>query len=277
MTTDTEQLQSLDDVLSGKEPAAPVDTQQADDKQVDTGSQTDDAKAAEAAKAGDDKAKADAEAANAQTTGAKKGEQEPKEEWTKKAALDERQKRQKAEARAAELEAELNKLKQPGSKPDFFADPDKALKDVGEQLEQKFQRQLYEQRLEVSQELMREKYPDYDELESEFVEMANNNPVLIREIAQASNPARYAYETAMKAREAASLKDVDKVRAELEQRLRAEIEEKVRREIEEKAKKDGEKRDAAGAPSLAAARSKGSINDQPDDSLDNILSNRKKR
>lgn len=265
MTTDTEQLQSLDDVLSGAEPAAPAEAQT-----TDTPGDT----PADAPKAEAPKEQAQAEAP---PPSAEKGQQEPKEEWTKKAALDERQKRQKAEARAAELEAELNKLKQPGGKPDFFADPDKALKEVGEQLEHKFQQKLYEQRLEVSQELMREKYPDYDELETEFVELAKENPVLIREIGQASNPARYAYETAKKAREAASLKDVDKVRAELEQKLRGEIEEKVRREIEEKSKKDGEKRDAAGAPSLAAARAKGSINDQPDESLDNILSNRKKR
>lgn len=280
MTTEAEQLQSLDDVLAGKEPpAAAVDTAKQDEK-VDTGNTDEAAKASEAAKAAEEKAKADEEAAaKAKTTVADKGKQEPKEEWTKTAVLDERQKRQKAERENAELKQRLEAFEktQQGKKADFFADPDTALAEASKQISQQFSSKLHETRMEMSQEMMREKFADYDELEKEFIEMATSNPVLIDELTKARHPAKYAYETAMKAREAAALKDVDKVRADLEAKVRSEIEEKVRREIEEKAKKEAEKRNAAGGPSLSSARGKGSANTQGDDSLDNILKDRKKR
>lgn len=270
MTTDTEQLQSLDDVLSGNEPAAQAtDTTAQGSNQVDTGAQTDEAKGPDAAKAAE--AKADPEAATAQTTGANAGEQKPKEEeWTKKAVLDERRKRQELERKLEELQ----KQQQPADKrPDLFADPEGALS----HLETRLRQESAAARIELSQELMRSLHDDYDELEAEFHDLAKDNPVLLKQLAQATNPARFAYETAHKARQAAALNDVDKVRAELEAKHLAEIEARVRKEYEEKYGKEAVKRAAASAPSLAATTGKSSINDQPEESLDNILKDRKKR
>lgn len=255
MTTDTDQLQTLEDVLSGNEPeAAP---------QEQPGETQTDAPNAEAPK---EQTKAEAQPPSAET-----GEQKPKEEeWTKKAVLDERRKRQELERKLADLE---KAQQQPAQRPDLFADPEGALGHT----EAKLRQELYAARIEMSQELMRSQHADYDELEAEFSELAKDNPVLLKQLAQAANPARFAYETARKAREAEALNDVDKVRAELEAKHLADIEARVRKEYEEKYGKEAVKRAAASAPSLAATTGKSSINDQPNESLDNILKDRKKR
>jgi BMFP domain-containing protein YqiC len=236
-----EVIQSLDDVLSGKEPAAP--------EPVATGEQVAEPATPEPAKV-------------EEAPPAAKAKDEPKEDWTKAAVLDERRKRQELERKVAELEAKGQK---PEAKPDFFADPDAAL----DRIKQETQAQLMASRLELTQELMRDSTPDYDELEAEFIDLAKDNPFLIKELHASKNPAKFAYQTAQKARLAASLTDGNAL-AKREAELRAEIEAKVRAEYEGKAGKVAEKREAL-APSLAAAQSKGSINDQPDESLDSIL------
>jgi hypothetical protein len=253
MTTDA--LQSLDDVIAGREPEA-VQAPAADapgDKPTEPAAQADD-KPADAAKPDDAAPPPDAD----------KGKQEPKEEWTKAAVIDERRKRQDAERRLAELE---KKLQEPAKKPDLFEDPEGVLS----QHRQEVGQQLLETRIDLSEELMREQHPDYDELKEEFVQLATENPFYADQLAKAKNPAKFAYETAKKARQAASLGDVDKMRAELESKIRGELEQKIRKELEGKFEKDGKKRDATGEPSLAATTAKSSASTVPDESLDSIL------
>ena len=250
--TDEVQTQTLDDVLSGKEPAtAPV--------QQDEGGKQE-AEPVQQAETPVEEAKPEA-----QTPSANKEKPEPKEEWTKAAVIDERRKRQQLEREIAEL----RKQSQQSPRPDVFEDPEGAFRHEREQLTA----QIHATRLELTQELMRDAHQDYDELESEFVELAQQNPFLIQELQQARNPAKFAYETAKKARDAAALKDVDKLKADLEAKIRAELEAKIRAEVEESEKKSGKKREAL-MPSLAAAQSKGAINDTPDESLDSILKKR---
>jgi len=243
----TEALQSLDDVLSGAEPAQP--------QTVETPAEA-------------EPAEQPAEQPKEPTTGSEttKAEEQPKEEWTKKAVLDERRKRQEMERRIAELQ-------KPAERPDLFADPDGALS----HLESRFQQQMFASKVEMSQELMRSMHEDYDELETEFHELAKDNPVLLKQLSEAQNPARFAYETAMKARTVATINDADKLRAQVEAKYKSELEEKLRKEFEEKYGKETQKRAAVSGPSLAAVTGKTSINDQPNESLDSILKDRKKR
>lgn len=199
----------------------------------------------------------------APTPDANKEPAEPKEEWTKAAVLDERRKRQALER---DLAAMRKAAEQQPKRPDVFEDPDGAFRHEREQ----FAQQIHATRLELTQELMRDAHTDYDELESEFIDLAKANPFLLQQLQQARNPARFAYETAKKARDAAALQDVGKLRADIEAKIRAELEEKLRKEVEESLKRDGKKREAL-APSLAAAQSKGAMNEAPDESLDSIL------
>ena len=255
--------QSLDDLLAGTEP----------EEVGATGEQEEAEPEAEQAEPETDKA--DPESEEAEPDKAEKAEdstpesddKEP-ENWTKAAVLDERRKRQELERKLAEFE-KSNEDKP--DRPDLFADPDGALEHVRAELREELQSTISNTRLEISQELMRDRHDDYDELETEFVDMAKDNPVLLKELNASPNPARYAYETARKAREAAELKDVDKMRAKMESEIRAEIEAKLKAEMEESSQKASKKREAV-APSLAASQSKGGVDDHQDDSLDAILS-----
>lgn len=195
--------------------------------------------------------------------------QEEGESWTKAAVIDERRKRQELERKLAELEA--SKAENKPERPDVFADPDGAFSHVEQSLKNEMAMAIHSTRLELSQEMMRTVFPDYDELESEFVDMAKDNPVLLQELQNSTMPARFAYDTAKKAREAAELKNVDKMRAKMEAEIRAEIEAQIKQEAEQTQAKSAEKQKAL-TPSLAATQSKGSIDDSVDESLESILS-----
>lgn len=247
--------ETLDDIFSKTEADEAVETEteaeetaeetttETTEQEAETGKEEESTESATAADADDDKT-----------------------EWTKKMALDERRKRQELERRYAELEA---KLKAPEGKEegvDFFSDPDKALGQVKDEIRS----ELANAKLEISQELMRERHEDYDELESEFVDLAKDNPVLIKQLSEAKNPAKFAYETAMKARKANELENVDTFR----EKIRAEEREKIRAELEAEMKQNAEKaqkRDKALAPSLANQRAAGALDEVATETLDDIF------
>jgi len=203
------------------------------------------------------------------TTTVSEKDDEP-QEWTKAAVIDERRKRQEIERRNADLQKRLDALENgTGKRPDVFDDQEGAFS----HLKQEMASELHATRLEMSQELMREKYENYDELEAEFIDMAKDNPVLLKELNESRNPAKFAAETALKARQVAELKDVDKLRADIEAKVRKEIEEKLKAEQADAEAKDAKKREAL-MPSLAASQSKSGIDDAEDESLEAILNSR---
>ncbi|MFD1216409.1 hypothetical protein [Microbulbifer celer] len=187
-------------------------------------------------------------------------DEEPKD-WTFKAVKDERTKRQAAEARAKELEEKLQQFiggqqQQPEQpkKPDWFNDPETA----AQQQQQQMQQMLFEQRAQIGQEIMRDQHDDFDEMETRFFQMLEENPQLGAGLHSAANPAKYAYETAKKAMEAEALKDVDGYKARLREEVRKEEEAKVRAEYEAKLQKQQEK-EGAILPSLSDAPSRGGL------------------
>lgn len=252
-----EAMQSLDEVLSGAEPKAPAAAvEPPGDKPTETTLKPDD-KPLDVTKP-DDKAP---------PPDAKKVEAEPKEDWTKAAVLDERRKRQELERKLAELEGKKAPAADQPKRPDLFEDPEGALNGVKTEIRM----ELFAARIEQSQELMRSLHTDYDELETEFYDLAKDNPILLKGIAEAKNPAKYAYDMAQKARQFTAISDTDKYRAEIEAKHLADIEARVRREFEERYGKEQKKREATGEPSLAATTAKGSTSAVPDESLDSIL------
>lgn len=196
-------------------------------------------------------------------------ELKPKDEdWTKAAVLDERRKRQDLERRAEAAErrlAELDAAPKP-KRPDLFEDPDGALSFVEQELGNKFKAETQSIKIEFARELMRSVKHDYDVVEAEFLEAAKQNPLLMNDLAQATNPAKYAYETGLKLREHAELKDTDKMRARLRDELRAELLAELQAEGEGKQAK----RQAVQTPSLAAATSKGGFSEPSEDSLSSL-------
>lgn len=235
---------SLEDLLSDKE--LPESTEEAEQTET-TGEET----STEEATAETEQETKEKDDSTPESKAEQKTEdEEGPESWTKSAVLDERRKRQA-------LEAELEKLRQGGQppeaeKPDWYGDPEKAAQAMQQQVSQ----QAFNTKLDLSQDMMRAQHEDYDELETEFVDLAKQDPRLIQEMQQATNPARFAYDTAKKAREYAAMKDVDSYKAKLRQEVEAELRKELEAEQQQKAEKH-QKKVGAIDTSLASSTSSG--------------------
>ena len=164
--------------------------------------------------------KSDDGAKTTENEGAKDGNQP----WQLAAVLDEREKRQAAQKRVEELEARLREMESEDEVPDPEDDPRAAHHYLLDQVGQ----QMLAQRFDLSRSFMAELHSDFEELESEFVAIARDNPALIQELQQQPNPARFAYEYAKKQRQAKEFQDPDAYREKLKAELRAELEAELR-------------------------------------------------
>lgn len=140
----------------------------------------------------------------------------------KKAMREEREKRQA-------LEAKLRELQTPKQPVDPWSDLPGALKSTQEQIRE----ELFVERCNLTEEIVRQKHADFDAVREVFVEAANANPTLWAQIRQERNPAEYVYREGLRIRE---LKDVNgdfaayrsKIEKDVETRLRAEFEAKYK-------------------------------------------------
>lgn len=183
-----------------------------------------------------------------------------------KAQQDERRKRQAAEKKAAELEAELAELKKqktnPIKEPDPVEDPEGAhnsLKGL-----------ILQERINLSREMLIDSKPDYLELEKVFVELAKQNPSLVQQMNESPNPAKFAYTKAKEHTEYQDFlktKDSEDYKAFLESKKKAESEKELEETPEEKRKKS-----AVKVPDLVNATS-GNLGTKPvkRETLDDIL------
>lgn len=235
---------SLEDMLSDKDLPEATETEEVEEtKEQEAGEETTETET--------DKETETEEAEKDDSTPESKASETTEEEpWTKKAVLDERRKRQELEQRLKDLESK----KEPEPAPDWWADPEKAAQHQSQQIEAR----LYQQKVEIGQDLMRSQHDDYDDMEARFMEMAQENPALRTELQKSANPARFAYETAKKAAEYDAIKDVDSYRAKLEAEVRKDVEAKLRKELEAEQEKKA-KKEAAIDPSLASTSSKGGL------------------
>jgi len=140
----------------------------------------------------------------------------------KKAMREEREKRQA-------LEAKLRELQTPKQPVDPWSDLPGALKSTQEQIRE----ELFIERCNLTEEIVRQKHTDFDAVREVFVEAANTNPALWAQIRQERNPAEFVYREGLRIRE---LKDVNgdftayraKLEKDIETRLRAELEAKYK-------------------------------------------------
>jgi len=231
--------QSLDDVFSGVEPTF-----------------DDPAPATPTAEVEQPVAEAEQPIEQPQSAPAAQKPPEEAETWTKAAVLDERKKRQALERQLEEMQRALSQRTQP-QQPEI--DPYDDPKGFVGQIEQKLAQETYKVRVEMSQEMMRQVKPDYDEKELIFVDLAKDDPTLWQKLQASPNPARFAYETAEKAERLKRIENIDAYEAQ----LRAEIEAKVRAELgqQQAAKEEFAGKVAQIKPSLASARSNASVSD----------------
>ena len=140
----------------------------------------------------------------------------------KKAMREEREKRQA-------LEAKLRELQTPKQPVDPWSDLPGALKSTQEQIRE----ELFIERCNLTEEIVRQRHADFDAVREVFVEAANANPALWAQIRQERNPAEFVYREGLRIRE---LKDVNgdftayraKLEKDIETRLRAEFEAKLK-------------------------------------------------
>ena len=237
----SESLQSLDDVLNGVEPEAPIEeAPTAEPEPVATQEEVKEEEAPAAPEA------------------------KPEEEnWTKTAVLDERRKRQA-------LQAELDQLKsqKPAEVPDIFTDQN-AYTDY---INQSVSDQVFKARVEMSQEFMRMQDSNYDDKETQFYEMATQNPLLVEQVKAHPMPARFVVDTVNKANELRKLENIDEYKAKLRAEMEADIRKELGAEMESKAKQSEQL--SSITPSLANARSSNASDKPIDQSLEELFGGR---
>lgn len=190
-------------------------------------------------------------------------EPEPEENWTKAAVLDERRKRQA-------LQAELEQLKnqKPAEVPDIFTDQN-AYTDY---INQSVSDQVFRARVEMSQEFMRMQDSKYDDKETQFYEMATQNPLLVEQVKAHPMPARFVVDTVNKANELRKLENIDEYKAKLRAEMEADIRKELGAEMESKAKQSEQL--SSITPSLANARSSNASDKPIDQSLEELFGGR---
>lgn len=109
----------------------------------------------------------------------------------RQALLDERRKRQEAQEEAERLKREYG-IQQDEEAPDPRDDPEGYEKYV----RQKVERENWEKRVTQSRERMLEKHADFEEKEKHFVQLAQQNPDLVKQMNEHPDPAGFAYEKA---------------------------------------------------------------------------------
>lgn len=147
-----------------------------------------------------------------------KQEMTDKERAFMAAAKDERNKRQELERRLQEIEAQQNPPKE------FWEAPEERL----QQFEARIQHNVLVSKMDISENLARSRYQDFDEKVGVFKELLENTPGLIQQFTSALDPAEFAYRTSanyMKVRDAGS---IDGMRSKIEAEVRAKVEAEYR-------------------------------------------------
>ena len=150
----------------------------------------------------------------------------------------ERQKRQEEQLRNKQLQEQLQALQQQQPKPDFWENPEGILQGM----QQQFQAQIHKTQTDMSVELMRSLHDDYDDKEAKFIDMAQSNPMLIHQMNQSSNPAKFAYDYVNQQEKLAQMQDPsyeEKLRAEIKAELQAEMQGKVDAELSKRSSLPG--------------------------------------
>lgn len=115
---------------------------------------------------------------------------------------------------------------------------------------------------------MTELKDDYGDMESKFMEMAKEDEGLRKQLWESANPAKFAYDTAVKHQKLAELDNLDDLKEKMRAEVRAELEQEMKADQDTKAGK----REAL-TPSLATGRSTSGLETAEEDDLDDVLTN----
>jgi hypothetical protein len=154
----------------------------------------------------------------------------PQEDFA--ALKDERRKRQELERRLQAMEQQLSAPRQQQPPVDFWDNPqsfmDERLNQLGSQLLEQWDQRQKVERLNISEQAAKGKYPDWNEAYEAFAQAVQANPRLAHEMAQAVDPGEFAYRKGKTAIEIQKVGSVDELRAQ----IRAELEAEARKVIQ---------------------------------------------
>lgn len=249
-------MSDLDDVLNDKQPdpvekpeaVAPVEKPAVEAAEKPVSSRQQWREKEEAARRDPDTgkfvAKEKAEGAPEESHAASKEEKPapPKQDLTDKeraflrAMEEERGKRQKLEREFAELQQRIAAATPPPPKPDLFGDPEgyqKAQDEKESRLRAEMEQNTVKTKLEVSEIVARQRYPDFQEKATIFAQMVQAQPALYQQLVQQFDPAEFAYKTAKAAMDQYEWQQSGgaegmrkKVEAEIRAKIEAELKEK---------------------------------------------------
>lgn len=170
------------------------------------------------------------------------------------AVMAEREKRQKYEKELAEARKQLEEIQQAKAQqlPEFFTDPEGYVQAVVSQAEFRAKDRTYA----MLEEEQREAHEDFDVNFEAALAEAQQNPAVAKEILNAKNPAKAAYQLGKRmAQHAAMSQDPAKYEAEMEAKFRAKWEAEQTAKLEAETKAKQEAAIAAIPPDLASERS----------------------
>jgi hypothetical protein len=158
----------------------------------------------------------------------------PPEKTVPLAALeDERRKRQEYERRLQQYERQQQPKQE---KPGFWEQPEQYLETVRNEARM----EAIRGKLDITEDLARSKYQDYDDQLAVFGTLIQQNPNLLQQMLQARNPAEFAYSVA---KNHATVTEAGSIEA-MREKIRAEERAKIEAEIKAKAEAEAKKRDA---------------------------------
>lgn len=177
----------------------------------------------------------------------------------------ERKKRQEYERKLAEV----SQPRQPV--PDFAQDPN----GYRHHLENTVQRQLIDQKVNMSVMMAKSVHSDYDKVMEAWADAIQANPALLQQAEQEMHPGEWAYQ---QMKRQSFLAEVGDDPSSYRQKIEAEIRAKLEAEYAQRAPAVAPP-PAAPAPSLASVTGRGRMNDaanQPQDSLESMFNRRSK-
>lgn len=146
----------------------------------------------------------------------------------KQAALAERQKRQELERQLAEI-----RQAQAPQAPAYDEDPQAAFN----ALRNEVSAVVTNARLDLSEDLARERHPDFDEKFAVFESLVRENPNLLHDVTRSVNPAERMYTIAANHQKLQQAGSLDALKESMRAELRAEIEAEIKAREEADAKK----------------------------------------
>lgn len=211
----------LADILSGKEaeapPAAPEVVAEPKAEPVETEAQKAQRVRDEAGRFAKDEVKAEP----------KQPELTEKERGFLAAAEAERKKRQDLERRLAEYEKK--QPEQPAEKKSFWDDPEGHLKKDREETRQ----EVLHAKLQLTEQMAREKYKDFDPVIEVFAEQLHQTPGLHAQWLASPNPAEFAYKVGKHAKDLREAGSIDALRERIEKETRVKLEAEFKARQEE--------------------------------------------